>query len=153
MTPFRPTVLLVVSLVAGFALLALATCSNDASGDRRRCDLCGMYVDRNPRWIAGGTKNGRPVFFDSPRCMLQTLRDRRSGLREPWVTEYYAQRRRPAASVRYVQGSDTIGPMGPDLVPVDPVRAETFRRDHRGTRVLTLDQITPAVLRSLDARR
>ena len=153
MTSLRPATVLLLGLLAVGAALSLVTCSSDAAGERRRCDLCGMYVDRNPRWIAGGTKNGRPVFFDSPRCMLQTLRDRRSGLREPWVTEYYAQRRRPAASVRYVQGSDTIGPMGPDLVPVDPARAETFRRDHRGTRVLTLDQITPAVLRSLDARR
>lgn len=112
-----------------------------------------MYVDRNPRWIAGGLKNGRPVVFDSPRCMLTTLRDRRTVLTEPWVTEHYSQRRRPAGSVRYVQGSDVIGPMGPDLVPVEPARAETFRRDHRAVRVLTFEQITPTVLRQLDAHR
>lgn len=153
MSTLRPVTFLVIGLLALGAITSLATCSSEAAGERPRCDLCGMYVDRNPRWIAGATKNGRPVVFDAPRCLLQTLRDRRAALRDPWVTEYYSQRRRPASAVRYVQGSDTIGPMGPDFVPVDPARAETFRRDHRGSRVLTLEQITPAVLRTLDARR
>ena len=108
-----------------------------------------MYVDRNPRWIAGGLKNGRPVVFDSPRCMLTTLRDRRVVLSEPWVTEHYSQRRRPAGSVRYVQGSDVIGPMGPDLVPVDTARAPKFLKDHEGDRALKLEEITKAVLEDL----
>lgn len=141
-----------LATVLGLALLGILACSSDAAGERRRCDLCGMYVDRNPRWVAGGTRQGRAVVFDSPRCMLQTLSDRRAGLRDPWVTEYYAQRRRPAGAVRYLQGSDVVGPMGPDLVPVDPARADTFLRDHRASRVLTLEQITTDVLRSLDAR-
>ncbi len=39
-----------------------------------------------------------------------------------------------ATSVRFVIGSDVIGAMGPDLVPVDPARVAKFEKDHGGTR-------------------
>lgn len=68
-----------------------------------------------------------------------------------WVTEYYgpASRRTDARTVRYAVGSDLVGPMGPDLVPVDPSQIETFRRDHRPRTILTFDQVTAEVLANL----
>jgi nitrous oxide reductase accessory protein NosL len=51
-----------------------------------------------------------------------------------WVTEYYGRTRRAFDQVVYVDGSDVLGPMGADLVPVAPrERAEEFVRDHGGT--------------------
>ncbi len=46
-------------------------------------------------------------------------------------------------------GSDVIGPMGDDLVPVAPERADAFVRDHGG-RVIDATDIDGPLLRSLD---
>ena len=39
-----------------------------------------------------------------------------------------------------------MGPMGADVVPVDPSRAEKFAADHHAARILVLREITPAQL-------
>ncbi len=67
------------------------------------------------------------------------------------MTEYYgpAGTRTPVAAVRFVVGSDVVGPMGPDLVPVDPARVESFRRDHHARSVLAFESVTEDVLRAL----
>jgi nitrous oxide reductase accessory protein NosL len=46
--------------------------------------------------------------------------------------------------MRFVVGSDIVGPMGPDLVPVDAARAERFTKDHGG-RALAVGEVTLAV--------
>ena len=47
-------------------------------------------------------------------------------------------------------GGDVQGPMGPDLVPVDPARATKFVQDHSADRVsLALAEVTPAVISGL----
>jgi hypothetical protein len=38
----------------------------------------------------------------------------------------------PTDDVRFVTGSDVVGPMGPDLVPVAAESAARFARDHNG---------------------
>ena len=41
-----------------------------------------------------------------------------------------------------------MGPMGPDLVPVDPSRVTKFLRDHGADRAYRLDEITLEVLQA-----
>lgn len=143
------------ALLIGALLLPVAftfACGNDA---RPRCERCGMFVDTNPRWRAGATAaGGRELHFDAPRCLFAWLQsDAARGSEAPWVTEYYSQRRRPAAFVFYVAGSDVVGPMGPDLVPIDDeAAAQRFREEHAGKRVLRFDAIDAAALEALDAR-
>lgn len=113
-----------------------------------------MYADTNAAWTAGATsRSGDEEQFDSPKCMLRwRLSDAGRGAREVWVTEYYSQSRTPAADVLFVEGSDVVGPMGKDMVPVKGrEEAERFRREHHGRRVLSLDRIDAAALRALDA--
>ena len=44
-----------------------------------------------------------------------------------------------------------LGPMGHELIPVQGDRAaRTFAADHLGTRVVSFDEIDPAVIRGLE---
>ncbi len=61
------------------------------------------------------------------------------------VTNYYDGTRIDAASAVYVLGSDVLGPMGHELVPLpDEFDAKEFEGDHSGRRVLHFADITPA---------
>ena len=39
-----------------------------------------------------------------------------------------------------------MGPMGAEVVPIDPARAEKFAADHHATKIVTLDELTAAVV-------
>ena len=48
-------------------------------------------------------------------------------------------------------GSDVLGPMGHELVPLaSRQEAEEFMADHKGKRVLTFDQVSAEILKALD---
>lgn len=133
---------------AALAWLLIA-CGDGASGERERCAQCGMFVDIAPTWQTGATTgSGRAIRFDTPRCLVAWLRTPAGrDAREPWVTDYYTQRRLPAREAQYLIGSDVIGPMGPDFVPVATADlAARFREDHHATRVLPFDELDPADL-------
>ena len=67
------------------------------------------------------------------------------------VTEYYSVSRIDARAAWYVIGSDTLGPMGHELVPLTTqAEAEEFQRDHQGKRIVRFDEVTPALLEQLD---
>ena len=99
-----------------------------------RCGHCGMRIGD---WLTctAMRADGQPVSFDTPKCLFAFLASEEgAGAREPAVTEYYSRTSRPADSVVYVDGSDVMGPMGRDLIPIEPrERAEGFVRDHGGT--------------------
>jgi len=124
------------------ALLVWLVACGDA--ERERCAECGMFVDLAPRWMAGYEDGPR---FDTPKCAFRhDLARARAG----WVTEYYSQTRRDVDGVRFVVGSDVIGPMGADLVPVGgESQAERFVEDHGG-RIVEVGEIDDALLRSLN---
>lgn len=125
--------------------LVLVACGDD----RPRCSACGMYADTAPAWAVGArTRSGEEVRFDAPRCFFaRALRER--DLVSPWVTEYYSQSRQPAEKMAFVEGSDVTGPMGRDLVPVNPVNVPRFVQEHGG-RSLPFEAIDAAVLGRLD---
>ena len=119
-----------------------------------RCAVCGMRFDPTSRWRAGGrSAQGNPLVFDTPACLFRYSRTQHRGeVLEPWVREYYGGPDAPAADARlqrFAQGSDLAGPMGADLVPVSPARAEGFARDHHARRVLGYDEVTAEVLGAL----
>lgn len=64
-----------------------------------------------------------------------------------FVTDYYSTKSFQADKVFFVIGSDIHGPMGKELVPVYTKKAaETFKQDHKGTSILTFDQVTVDML-------
>ncbi len=110
-----------------------------------------MFADVAPAFSAGArARDGSTLAFDAPRCLFAWLaKDAGRGATEVWVTEHSSQSHVAADSVVYVVGSDVVGPMGHDLVPVRREHAERFARDHGG-RVVERSAIDAAVLRGLD---
>jgi copper chaperone NosL len=135
-------------LMLGAAVWLLAGCG--PTGDR--CRKCGMVVDDHPRWVAGLIdERGVEERFCSPRCMFAHWRSPAGAAgKDAWVTEYYTQQRLPVPEVYFVMGSDVMGPMGRALVPVaGQAAAEGFLQDHRGTRILSPEEITAELLREV----
>lgn len=129
-------------------------------GPEDRCPVCGMFVHKFDLWVAAITfADGSSLFFDGPkdlfRYYLQPEDYRKSGAAEEitaiYVTDYYSTAPIPARDALFVLGSEVLGPMGKELVPVrDEEAAETFRRDHQGERVIAFDEVELSDLAALE---
>lgn len=124
------------------ALVALViACKADAA----RCAHCGMKLDKASPWNAELDEGGKVERFDTPRCALSewVKHDKKGTVR---VQDYYDRTLRPSGEVRFVVGSDVVGPMGAELVPVDTARVAKFEKDHGGTRALADAEIDAKAL-------
>jgi copper chaperone NosL len=109
-----------------------------------------MPIDSKSPWNADlALSDGEKRSFDSPRCALLAWRTGQAKAERVLVQEYYSREWRDGSDVLFVSSSDVIGPMGPDLVPVDPSRAQQFAREHTGTRPLALADVTLELLKEL----
>jgi hypothetical protein len=109
-----------------------------------------MVIDPTSAWNAELVRtDGSKVEYDSPRCALLAWRTGRVDAVEIRVEEYYERTWQKGSDVVFVASSDIAGPMGADLVPVDPARARQFVREHTGTRPLPLSEITLELLREV----
>jgi len=140
-------------------LIALATSAlvlTTASGCTKkeaRCKHCGMRIDPTSAWHAELIgDDGKVTAFDTPRCALTSWRSGATPAKTIRVQEYYDRQTRDGSEVRFVIGGDVVGPMGPDLVPVDPPRSSKFIQDHGADRALKLEEITPQVLAGIGAK-
>jgi len=136
-----------------FLLTAVAATAADKTslvpGPKDRCPVCGMFVAPYPNWVAAiEFQDGSREFFDGPKDMFIFLFDlgryrpqsRAEEITGIHVTEYYTTRLLDAKDVFFVIGSDVRGPMGSELVPVQGrENAETFKRDHGGTKIMRFD--------------
>lgn len=125
-------------------------------GKKDRCPVCGMFAYKYPKWIAGFVfKSGQTYFHCCPKCMLHNLNhiakyqpgETRENLELIWVTEYYTTRKMVAQDVLFVVGTDLVGPMGLDLIPVKGMEAaNNLKQDYDGDLILTIDKITPEII-------
>jgi len=121
-------------------------------GPRDHCQVCGMFVAKYDRWLSQVVlPDGRHRFFDGPKDLFRYYLNpgqydkgvEREQIKEIYVTDYYSTKTINAKEAWFVIGSDVMGPMGPELVPVTgKEKAETFRKDHRGKRILSFDEVT-----------
>jgi copper chaperone NosL len=137
-------------LLAGALASALAaSCQRKA-----RCGHCGMALDPASRWyselaFADGSARG----FDTPRCAFSSWRGPAREARELYARGHYGNARLPSGSLVFAVGSDVLGPMGPDLVPVEPEHAASFARDHRARSMVRASEVSPALLNELSLCR
>ena len=117
------------------SVLSLVACRQGA-----RCATCGMKIDAASAWVSYVTVGGKELAFDTPRCALAAWRRSPNGATARF-REYYSQELKPAESLRFVRGSDVVGPMGPDLVPVATENAGRFARDHNGAPPVSVEQL------------
>ncbi|MDT8421309.1 MAG: nitrous oxide reductase accessory protein NosL [Desulfuromonadales bacterium] len=121
-------------------------------GKKDRCPVCGMFVAPYPEWIATITRvDGSQSYFDGCkdlfRYYFEQTTDERKRIAAIHVTEYYSTRLMRAEDLFFILGSDVLGPMGRELIPVaGKENAQTFLRDHRGSEILTFNQLNAAKL-------
>ncbi|CAN5637460.1 hypothetical protein BH09MYX1_BH09MYX1_51840 [soil metagenome] len=97
----------------------------------KRCAHCGMKIDETSAFHAELEENGARESFDTPRCALSEWKAR-GGKGTVIVQDYYERVSQDGTKLRFVIGSDIIGPMGPEIVPVDAARAPKLVKDHGG---------------------
>jgi hypothetical protein len=119
--------------------LALAACG----AKKPRCQRCGMVLDLGSRWLAELVRGDVVERFDTPKCAFVAWRKRPPG--DGTIARfrgYYGQKSHAANEVVFALGSDVLGPMGPDLVPVEPEHATRFARDHAASRMVGEGDVT-----------
>ena len=131
-----------------------------APGPKDTCPVCGMFVSLYPDWVATVLdQDGHAHHFDGAKDLFKYLLNRakyapghrQAAIAAIGVTAYYSVARIDAHAAWYVIGSDVLGPMGHELVPLaTEAEAVDFQRDHKGKRILRFDDVTPAVLDKLD---
>ncbi len=159
----RPRFFLMLILAMVSGPLLSETIRLPEPGPRDTCPVCGMFVAKYPEWV--GTvlyKDGHAHHFDGAKDLFKYLLDlpkwapdhRLEDIISIGVTEYYGLTLIDARQAFYVTGSDVLGPMGHELIPLaSRADAEEFSRDHGGRAVLLFDQVTPGLLMMLDEGR
>ncbi len=150
---------LAVVLLASWAGLAPAQ-SADKPGPKDLCPVCGMLVSKYPNWVAVVQyRDGHAHFFDGAKDLFKYLHDlpkyapghRREDIAAIQVTDFYALQRIDAQKAFFVVGSDVLGPMGHELVPLATrADAEDFLKDHKGKRILGFAEVTRELPFKLD---
>lgn len=125
-----------------------------------RCPVCGMQVAPHKAWLATIIfTTGKRVDFDGPKDMFRYYFDlakfeKKLGpkdIREIWVTDYYTAKPVDARTAWFVAGSDVLGPMGHELVPVaGKQESVSFRTDHHGLEVLSFAGVTRSVVEAIE---
>ena len=117
-----------------------------------RCAVCGMFVAKYKPWIAQIIfSDNSYAAFDGPKDMFKYYLQlnkyapakKQSDIAAVYVTEYYSARLMDAKKMFYVAGSNVLGPMGDELIPVaSEEQAKEFLKDHKGKAILKFPEIT-----------
>ena len=130
-------------------------------GAKDLCPVCGMLVSKYPNWVAVVTwKDGHAHFFDGSKDMFKFLHDlpkfapghKKEEITGIFVTDFYNLERMDARKALFVTGSDVLGPMGHEFVPLaNKADADDFLKDHKGKKIIAFDKVTPEMPVALDA--
>lgn len=126
------------------SLLAIA-CKKE-----ERCKNCGMKIDPTSAWNADLIgMDGKSVRFDTPRCAFTYWRGGKMQAKDIRAQDYYERAWKGSAELKFVLGGDVLGPMGPDLVPVEAQRAGKFIQDHSADKAVSAADVTIALLNDI----
>lgn len=122
-----------------------------------KCPVCGMFVEKYPKWAAVIDVEGKRYYFDGVKDMMKfyifdvDFPFNRNKISHIDVTDFYTLEAIDAKKAFYVIGSDVYGPMGNELIPfLTKEAADNFMRDHRGEKILFFNDITPQLVMGLD---
>jgi nitrous oxide reductase accessory protein NosL len=147
-------------LVVGATLAAAQVPPVPKPGPKDLCPVCGMLVSKYPHWIATIVyKDGHAHHFDGAKDMFKFWFDppkyaaghSREQIARIVVTDYYNLQPTDAKAAYYVIGSDVLGPMGHEFVPLaTPADAQEFMKEHKGRRILRFDEVGKNLPAKLD---
>jgi nitrous oxide reductase accessory protein NosL len=125
-----------------------------------KCPVCGMFVTKYPDWIAQAIyRDGSYAVFDGAKDLFKYLLNPRTyaptkqaaDVAALYVTDYYSLTLIDGRTAWYVIGSDVLGPMGRELIPLAAEKeARQFMIDHKGKRLLRFAEVTAEILKGLD---
>jgi copper chaperone NosL len=155
--------LLILSLILGIVSSGEAVAQEVEITKKDRCPVCGMFVYKYPKWVAQiYFKDGATYFYDGAKDMFKHIFNTQKytpgktaeTITKIFVTDYYEVELIDAKSAYFVIGSDVLGPMGHELLPFkDQESAQEFLEDHEGKSILRYQDVTPAIIESLDRRQ
>lgn len=150
---FLATLVLTLGLAVGATLAAAQMSVPPAPkpGPKDLCPVCGMLVSKYPNWVATIVyKDGHAHHFDGAKDMFKFWFDppkyaaghSREQIARIVVTDYYNLQPADAKTAYYVIGSDVLGPMGHEFVPLASKEdANDFMKEHKGKRILRFDEV------------
>jgi copper chaperone NosL len=128
--------------------------------EKDKCPVCGMFVAKYPGFLAEILfKDGSYAVFDGAKDMFRYYFDLKkyqpakdlADIEAVFVTGYYNLKMIDGREAYYVIGSDVLGPMGKELIPLaSETEARTFMTDHSGRTMLRFADITPDIIRNID---
>jgi hypothetical protein len=137
-----------------FLFLLLFSCGIDVEkkSGNEKCVWCSMSISKYPLFRTA--KRVGADFSDvscSPRCLFFAKESQKlPSDGSYYFTEYYSKSLLAGDKLFFVQGSDVVGPMGAELIPLkDSLSAVEFMNDHKGKKILRFHQIDEKFLQEL----
>ncbi len=148
---FLPLTLLFAVSVLFQPGFGIASSTEHAIDEKSRCPVCGMFVIKYKLWWSQLTlSDGTVHTFDGVKDMMAFYFSPTTygapddvKIAKVSVKDYYTQRWLDGKKALYVVGSDVLGPMGHELIPLSGKdAADNFLKDHKGKEILTFNEIT-----------
>jgi len=148
-----------MSLLLLPAMLSAEPLQLPKPGVKDTCPVCGMFVAKYPEWVATVKYEKHSHHFDGAKDLFKYLLDmdkwapkhKASDIKAVGVTEYYELQMIDAHDAFFVIGSDVLGPMGHELIPLATEEdAKEFIKDHKGKKILRFKEINKEMLGKLD---
>jgi nitrous oxide reductase accessory protein NosL len=120
-----------------------------------KCPVCGMFVNKYPKWVAAINVNDHTHYFDGVKDMMKFYLNptkfehnhKNSDISKMMVTDYYSLNAIDAKNAFYVIGSNIYGPMGEELIPFEKEsQAKDFLNNHFGKKILKFEDIKEEIL-------
>ncbi len=156
----RALILFLLASLLPATALAQGVAKLPKPGPKDLCPVCGMLVSKYPNWVATIVyKDGHAHHFDGAKDMFKfwfepakyAAGHKREDMAAIWVTDFYNLQPFDARKALYVIGSDVLGPMGHEFVPLASKEdAADFLKDHKGKRILSFEQVTKDLPLKLD---
>ena len=157
---FKSFTVIVALLCLGASLACAAGPKPVKAGPKDKCPVCGMFVAKYPDFAAQiQFRDGATVHFDGTKDMFKYYLNlsryapgkKVTDISAVLVSNYYDLALVDGVRAYFVAGSDVYGPMGRELIPfANESEAKEFMNDHKGKSILRFQQVTPAVVKSLD---
>ncbi len=118
----------------------------------QKCPVCGMFLYKYPHWVSMIEYNdAKKYYFDGMKDLMKFYFEHPKEVKQVLTQAYYTQQTTNALDAYFVIGSDVYGPMGNELIPLsNKDAAKKFLIEHRGSKIIRFNEITPEVVESLD---
>ena len=157
---FKSFIVAAALLCLGASLACAAGPKPVKAGPKDKCPVCGMFVAKYPDFACQiQFRDGATAHFDGTKDMFKYYLNlsryapgkKATDVSAVLVSNYYDLAMVDGMKAYYVAGSDVYGPMGRELIPfAKESEAKEFMNDHKGKSILRFNQVTPALLKSLD---